>query len=164
MVNNMKIEKTIESAKSRGFNTAIVKTKDIAVDYSFRKYCKDNLCGKYGANYSCPPDCGTPQQVRNILLSKNSALVVQKICDINGYNDTETIQKEREYINTSVLQLAEELGITGTETIPLGYGGCTLCNPCRRTLDQPCAYPDKKIKLPFRLLHRCCKTGTAVQF
>ena len=47
-------------AQENGFNSAIISTKDIAVDYTFRTYCEDNLCGKYGANYSCPPDSCTP--------------------------------------------------------------------------------------------------------
>ena len=33
---------------------AVVDTADIVFDPSFRPYCEENLCGQYGANYSCP--------------------------------------------------------------------------------------------------------------
>ena len=42
-------------AEEAGFRAAVISAKDIPVDGSFRKFCEDNLCGKYNANYSCPP-------------------------------------------------------------------------------------------------------------
>ena len=135
----------IQIAQKQGFNAVVVSTKDIAVDYGFRKFCEDNLCGKYGANYSCPPDCGTPQQVHEKLLSKNTALVLQKICPIKGYNDKETIQQAKASVNRDVLKVLDKMIEAGYKPISLGYNGCPLCNPCKRTLNQPCAFPERKI-------------------
>ena len=53
----------IKMAEDAGFLAAILPAKDIPVDGSFRKFCEDNLCGKYNANYSCPPACGTVEEV-----------------------------------------------------------------------------------------------------
>ena len=39
-------------AEEMGFSAAFVDTKDVVQDPSFRKFCEDNLCGKYNANYS----------------------------------------------------------------------------------------------------------------
>ena len=39
---------------------ALITMDEVVFEPSFRPYCEQNLCGKYGANYSCPPDCGTP--------------------------------------------------------------------------------------------------------
>ena len=41
-------------AEDAGFLAAILPAKDIPVDSSFRKFCQDNLCGKYNSNYSIP--------------------------------------------------------------------------------------------------------------
>ena len=47
----------IQCAIDEGFAAAaIVDTTQIVFDPSFRPYCEENLCGQYGANYSCPPD------------------------------------------------------------------------------------------------------------
>ena len=49
--------------------TAIIPVSDIVVDYSFRPYCEENLCGQYGVNYSCPPECGAPMEMEARLRS-----------------------------------------------------------------------------------------------
>ena len=54
----------LKLAGEMGFSAAFVDTKDVVQDPSFRKFCEDNLCGKYNANYSCPPDCGTVEEVQ----------------------------------------------------------------------------------------------------
>lgn len=132
-------------AQEAGFKAAVIPTNDVVVNYDFRTFCEENRCGKYGANYSCPPDCGTPQQVHDILLSKDTALVLQMICDIDGYDDIQAVQAARSSLNHAVLKVFDTLVAEGYSAIPLGYNGCPLCNPCRRTLGQPCAFPDRKI-------------------
>lgn len=58
----MKNNLMIDMALKEGFSdAALVDTDDIVFDASFRSYCEENLCGQYGANYSCPPSCGTPK-------------------------------------------------------------------------------------------------------
>ncbi len=158
----MKEKFLAETAQQAGFKTAFIPTKDIVVNYDFRKFCEDNLCGKYGANYSCPPDCGTPQEVHEKLLSKNTAMVLQKICHINGYDDKETILKEKATINVLALDVMSKVKAAGYDCIPLGYGGCPVCNPCRRISNEPCAFPDKKISclsaycIDVAQLAKCC--------
>ena len=52
----MDINDIIDIALGEGFaDAAIIDTGDIVFDASFRPYCEENLCGWYGANYSCPP-------------------------------------------------------------------------------------------------------------
>ena len=135
----------LRTAQAEGFCAAVVNTADIAVNYDFRRYCEENLCGKYGANYSCPPDCGTPQQVHEKLVSKSKALVLQKIYPINGYGDTEAITRAKMSVNRSVLNVLDKMSEAGYRGMPLGYNGCPLCNPCNRTLGSPCAFPERKI-------------------
>ena len=43
-------QEMLQLALDAGFaNAAIVDTADIVIDYSFRPYCAENLCGQYGA-------------------------------------------------------------------------------------------------------------------
>ena len=55
----MNDKELLQWAQEAGFNAAIIPTKDIPVNGVFRKYCEENYCGKYNANYSCPPGCGS---------------------------------------------------------------------------------------------------------
>ena len=43
-------------AREAGFGAGIIDTAQICFDADFLKYCEENKCGNYGANYSCPPD------------------------------------------------------------------------------------------------------------
>ena len=64
----MEDQEILKQAKEMGFSAAIIDTKDVVQEPSFRKFCEDNLCGKYNANYSCPPDCGTVEEVQDVQL------------------------------------------------------------------------------------------------
>ncbi len=49
----------LEMARAEGFNAAMIDKANIPVNPAFRAFCEENRCGKYNANYSCPPNCGT---------------------------------------------------------------------------------------------------------
>ena len=81
----------IKLAEEAGFLAAVLPAKEIPVDGSFRKFCEDNLCGKYNANYSCPPGCGTVEEVHRRLFAEEKALVLEMIWDVNGFDDKELL-------------------------------------------------------------------------
>ena len=145
MVIYMTQSQILQTACEYGFLAKIIPTQDIEVNYDFRRYCEENLCGKYGMNYSCPPDCGTPEQMYKRLTSKSNALVLQLVCDIDGYDNKQNIQNKKNKLNTMVAELSRELKLNELEVIPLGYGGCTFCSPCMRAQGKPCAFPQDKI-------------------
>ena len=135
----------ITMAKEAGFHAAIIPAKDIPVNGEFRKFCEDNLCGKYNANYSCPPGCGTVEEVHRRLFAADQALVLQTIHEIGSYENKEAILKSKKNLNVAVLRLTEQLRKEGMECFCLGYGGCPLCDPCKQVLGEPCAFPEKRI-------------------
>ena len=135
----------IKLAQEAGFFAAATAVKDICVNGEFRKFCEDNLCGKYNANYSCPPDCGTVEEVRRRLMSAERALVLQTVWQIGNYENKEAIQHAKRTHNAAILRFAEKLRERGVQGFCLGYGGCPLCDPCKRVTNEPCAHPDKKI-------------------
>lgn len=47
----------LDLAQSEGFLAVMTTPDQIPVNPQFRIYCEENRCGKYNANYSCPPDC-----------------------------------------------------------------------------------------------------------
>ena len=67
-------EKLLELAREEGFRAALLDPQEIPVDGKFRAFCEENLCGQYGANYACPPDCGTVEELHAKLLAQKKVL------------------------------------------------------------------------------------------
>ena len=136
-------QKMIQYAVEEGFaDAAVVDTKDIVFDPSFRPYCEENLCGQYGVNYSCPPDCGSPEAMRQRVLARKKALVVQSICEISEYTDKPAIKAAKAAHNAAAIRLAKRLRAEGCQGFIVGASGCALCSPCAVTKREPCRFPD----------------------
>lgn len=130
-------------AMEEGFHSAvIVDTKDIVFDASFRRYCEDNYCGQYGVNYSCPPDCGTTDAMKQKILAHKKAIVLQTIWDIPDYTDKEMIRKTKGSHNASTIRLAQKARAEGCDGFMVGASGCSLCTPCALRSGAPCRFPD----------------------
>ena len=134
-------EEMTSIAAEEGFAAAVVTdTKDIPFDPSFRPLCAENLCGKYGANYSCPPDCGTPDEMRARIQAHRHALVLQTIWEIADYSDSKAIKAAKKEHNAATLRLLGRLRRADVPGFPVGASGCALCETC--AIVEPCRYPD----------------------
>ena len=139
----MTYERMIQCVVNEGFAAAaIVDTKDIVFDFSFRPYCEENLCGQYSANYSCPPDCGTPEEMKQRVLAHKKALVLKTIWEISDYSDKAAIKNAKNAHNTAEIQLVKRLRIEGHDGLIVGASGCALCSPCAITKGEPCRFPE----------------------
>ncbi len=135
-------EQLISFAVDEGFAAAaVVDTAEIPFDPSFRPYCEENLCGKYGVNYSCPPDCGSPEAMRQRVLSHKRALVLQTIWQISDYSDKDAIKQAKASHNAAEIRLAKRLRASGCDGIIVGASGCALCSPCALVEGKPCRFP-----------------------
>ena len=131
----------IEAALQTGFEAAaIVKTEDIPFDFSFRKYCEENLCGQYGANYSCPPVCGNCEEMRARIVNRKHALIVQTLNKISDYSASEIERAKRRHCEFA-LELEKKMKNSGINGFTVGACGCTLCSPCAKKLNLYCKFP-----------------------
>ena len=133
----------VQYAFEEGFSdAAVVETAQIPVDPMFRPFCAENLCGKYAVNYSCPPDCGTPEQMHQRLLSRRRALVLQSVWEISDLTDNKAIRSAKGQHNAAAIRLAKRLRDEGVDGFIVGASGCALCDPCEIVHGRPCAHPD----------------------
>ncbi len=138
-------EQLLALAESEGFRAALLPTAEVPIDAKFRKFCEENLCGNYGANYACPPDCGTVEQLRAQLLQQDTALVISTVWDVAGFDDKRAVQHAKATHNAAVLRLTQRMQALGYVGFCTGYNGCPLCSPCRCAQAQPCPFPQKRI-------------------
>jgi len=141
-----KKEDLIAGIKNLGVSAATVfSAGEIKFDNIFRQMCKDNLCGRYGKNYKCPPTVGDPEDLKNEVLSYENVILIQTIhpledsYDFEGMNEggavhAENIKKAREYIENNLFF---------DKLLILGAGGCGLCPKCGAVDGIPCRFPDK---------------------
>ena len=65
-----------ELARQAGFSAAVISADRVPVDGNFRAFCEENRCGQYNANYACPPDCGSVEEMFRKIRSAETALVL----------------------------------------------------------------------------------------
>lgn len=138
-------QELLELAKGEGFTAALIRPDQVPVNPKFRAFCEENLCGKYNANYGCPPDCGTVESLHQSILAEEKALVLETVWKIAGYEDKPSVEKAKISHNVTALRLLDKLRGLGYEGFVSGYNGCPLCNPCKRVENRPCAFPEKRI-------------------
>lgn len=139
----MTTQQMLKLSYDEGFAAAeVVDTERIVFEESFRVYCEENLCGQYGVNYACPPDCGSCEEMKQRILSHKKALVLQTIWQVSDYSDKETIKNAKASHNVSTVRLTKTLREMGVPGFPVGSGGCSLCKPCKLKAGLPCAFPD----------------------
>lgn len=132
-------------AKEEGFLVSLLPTEEVPVDGKFRQFCEQNICGRYGANYSCPPDCGSVETLHATLLAQPHALVIETIHPIDGYENKAAVLQAKKEHNAAVLRFMKTMREHGYEGFCTGYNGCPLCDPCLKTKGLPCAHPEQRI-------------------
>jgi predicted metal-binding protein len=107
-----------------------------------RGMCAVNKCGAYGANWSCPPACGTLKECAARLRSFTRGLVLQttgRLEDSFDYEGIERLQQEHaEYITA----FAQKIRPLMPGALLLGAGACRRCPVC--AYPAPCRFPDEK--------------------
>ena len=135
----------IQIALNEGFSSAAVIPVDkVIFDSSFRPYCEENLCGHYGANYSCPPDCGSPEAMEARMRAYCRALVFQSKWDITDYRDAQAIKAAKQSHNQGMLRVIEQMKQAGYSGVMAGASSCTLCERCAILDGEPCRDPERQ--------------------
>ena len=136
-------DQLVKYAVEEGFAAAaVIPTEDIVFDPAFRPYCEENLCGQYDANYSCPPECGSPEAMKQKILAHKKALVLQTIWEVEDYSDSKATKAGKKHHNMASQKLMKRLRHEGCGGFMVGASGCSLCSPCRIQLGEPCTFPD----------------------
>lgn len=109
-----------------------------------RDMCAADRCRSYGRCWTCPPGCGTLEEIsaraaaylRGVLLQSTGQM--EDDFDIEVMMDTERLQKER--FRAFVDRVREEY----PNCLPMSSGACGVCSICTYP-DAPCRFPQLAI-------------------
>ena len=124
---------------------APIAPQDVPVDYRFRRFCEQNLCGQYGTNYACPPICGTPEALHAQLLAEAQVFAVETVWNIGDYSNRAAIDRAKTSHNAALLRMMRKLKAAGFEGFCAGNNGCPVCEVCSCEEHRPCAHPEERI-------------------
>ena len=140
----MEREEIIALAKKEGFtNVAVILAKQLVFDPELRKYCEENVCGNYGKNYSCPPDCGTPEEMRERTAGYRDAWIFQTIENVGSWENHQRIVEVRAEHNRRSRTLIRQLRERKLDGLAMLAGPCGACETCAGFEGKPCRYPDQ---------------------
>jgi len=126
-------------------NANITKVLEIKFDREFRAACEQNLCGKFGKCWMCPPDVGDIDKMIAQAKEYQNVLVFQSIGQLEDSFDIEGMEEAAKAHNTLVTTIAEKLDGVLEDHLILGAGACHICSSCTILKSQPCAHPQKAI-------------------
>lgn len=99
--------------------------------------CRENLCGKYGACWACPPGHSDHMDVLGPLYS--GALLVSMVHEGDPKDET-LVEEANTRLKKSVRRMVSALRSAGFECRGLCDGGCDICQKC--SYPKPCRHPD----------------------
>ena len=141
----MRKEEIERLAREAGFtNTARIPAEHLVFDPSLRKYCQDNLCGNYGKNLSCPPACGTPEEMKKRTEVYETAWIFQTVAEVD-WHDAEALKAVRDRHNAGSRKLLEEFQKRGMAGLAMLAGPCRACEVCCGAEGKPCRFPDQQV-------------------
>ena len=114
------------AVKSNFYKAVIIDTFKITFNPIFREYCKENICGQYNKNLSCPPFCGTYEQMKAQVLSYKKALVFQSKFTIDNLKDDNVIKKAQKWHNTTMFKVIQSFDIKDGLLLDLACGTGSL--------------------------------------
>ena len=109
-----------------------------------RDMCAAGRCQKYGTSWTCPPACGTLEEVAAQAAKYSRGVLLQTTAELEDDFDVEAMMQAEQDQKRSFLDFVERLRQEYPDCLPMATGGCTLCPQCTYP-DAPCRFPKKAI-------------------
>ena len=134
-------QKLLALAAEYGFDHAgELNVSALEFDPAVREMCAADRCQSYGRRWSCPPGCGTLEDVAAKAVAYHRGILLQSTgemeddFDVETMFDTEKLHKER--FRAFAAKVREEY----PGCLPMASGACTVCPECTYP-DAPCRFP-----------------------
>ena len=131
-------------ALGSGFTHAVpLDPTTISLRQEVRDMCK-NGCQQYARRWSCPPGCGSLNELREMICHYKKGILVQTVTELEDEFDWDGMIKAQNRHQEHFHLFLEKLCAFNPEFLPLGTGCCMICKTCSYP-DAPCRFPQKRI-------------------
>ena len=138
-------EKGFELAEKFGFtHWGAFPTDKLMFLKEVRAMCEVNKCGKYDACWTCPPSCGTLEQITEEAKQYSWGLLLQTTAEMEDSFDIEAMMTAADDQKKHFNGLYDYLRENGVDCLPMSSGACNVCEECTYP-DAPCRFPEKAI-------------------
>lgn len=132
----------LKKALQAGFTHAgALDVKTLELRQAVRDMCAENVCGKFGKSWSCPPGCGSLEALKELLSGYSRGILVQTVAQLEDEFDFEAMMEAERQHKKRFAALHRSLRQQEGKVLALGAGCCDLCESCTYP-DAPCRFPD----------------------
>jgi len=141
MMNMCRIDVSVNQALQCGFSRAGALNME-ALEFlpEVRQMCAANLCQSFGKRWTCPPACGSLEDISRKANAYNFGILVQTVGQMEDDFDYETIAETEKLHRRNFLRLLDQLRKSYPQMLPMGAGTCTIC--------EECTYPEEVCRFP----------------
>jgi predicted metal-binding protein len=138
----MTLEDVLQAAQEIGFSHCGKVTAD-HLDFlpEVREMCAANRCNSYGKSWTCPPHCGTPEEISARAAQYHIGVLIQSTGEMEDDFDVECMMETEQRHKAHFDALVSLVRQHWPNCLPMAAGTCTRCRPCTCP-DAPCRFPD----------------------
>ena len=139
----MELSKLMDMARAEGFETvAELDVGTLKFLPEVRDMCTSDRCRSFGRSWSCPPACGSLEEISAKCRGYTRGIIVQTVGRRDDEFDFESITRVNELNKARFARLADAYAAAGADCYPMGSGACTICSKCTYP-DAPCRFPER---------------------
>ena len=137
----------IKTARKYFSHLKEIPSAGIVLSEEVRNLCKQNTCGFYGKNWTCPPAVDSLDTFRDRFAMFDSMLIVYQVYPVKSSFDWNGMTAGAKEFKDRFQALKKEVeaAVPGGNFMFLGAGGCHLCKPCAYVEGEPCRNPEDAI-------------------
>ena len=140
---NQVIADALKTADAVGFEKTAPLVRDALIfREEVRAMCRADRCRSYNKTWSCPPGCGTLDEMREKVSAYTDGILVETIGEMEDEFDFEAIERAAALHKKRFEALVAALRGDGHDILPMGVGRCTVCRDCTYP-DAPCRFPER---------------------
>jgi len=132
-----------ETAKECGFlHYAQLDISTLEFMQEVRDMCNPGKCRNYNKSWSCPPACGSLEEISERVKKYTTGILVQTVGDLEDSMDWDSIMETGAQHKENFGKMRIILSKKHPSLLAMGAGECKLCKTCSYP-GEPCRHPDE---------------------
>lgn len=135
----------MELATGCGFDhVGMLNVPALEFNPAVRDMCASDRCKSFGRCWTCPPYCGTLEEIAEKTASYHRGVLVQSTGRMEDDYDVEAMMETEQLQKARFLRLVQEIRRDYPDCLPMASGACTICGKCGCP-EEPCRHPQLAI-------------------